>query len=462
MQKLVIKGQFMAVQPCEIELRRFLLLIGEQASGKSTIAKLIYFFQTLPDAIYESIVSANGKDVVNLKTSIGKKFSELFGGATSGYSGQVKPDGRIYEIIFQYSDSHSLRIFATFAWIKYEIEEELENGLDLAIEKYKSSIKLRQEKVDEINARQTLRNELDILFNRENNEHSYLIAGRSTTTAFPEIFERVVESELEKLLEEAVKEQDFEARLRLGSERLLYEFVQWSRDVRIFFSRNGETFSKVARSLGNHQVALSKLSTIATTVLKGEYESSQSPSIGEQIKVKSLRGGYVWIKMKDASSGQQEVLRILQGILLAIGLKNRREFFVIEEPEAHLYPLAQKEVVNAFAVFLNAIPQGRVVMTTHSPYILACVNILLLAHFVSQERGGNGIEREISEAAVPREFWLNSADFTAYAIGHPGEYCRNIKDDVTGLVAENYLDSISEVLGMQYRQLYDLLTLADA
>ena len=44
----------MAVQPCEIVFDRFLLLIGEQASGKSTIAKLIYFFQTLPDALYEN------------------------------------------------------------------------------------------------------------------------------------------------------------------------------------------------------------------------------------------------------------------------------------------------------------------------------------------------------------------------------------------------------------------------
>lgn len=54
MQKLMIKSQFMGVKPCEIELRRFLLLIGEQASGKSTIAKLSYFFQTLPDAIYKN------------------------------------------------------------------------------------------------------------------------------------------------------------------------------------------------------------------------------------------------------------------------------------------------------------------------------------------------------------------------------------------------------------------------
>ena len=63
MQKLVIKRQFMGVKPCEIELNRFLLLIGEQASGKSTIAKLIFFFQTLPDLIYNTSVKAYSKSV---------------------------------------------------------------------------------------------------------------------------------------------------------------------------------------------------------------------------------------------------------------------------------------------------------------------------------------------------------------------------------------------------------------
>src|SRR5690606_26697437 len=120
------------------------------------------------------------------------------------------------------------------------------------------------------------------------------------------------------------------------------------------------------------------------------------------------------------------------------------------------------ELINAFAVFLNAIKEGRLIITTHSPYILACVNILLLAHFVNKERGGNGIEKQISETAVPKDYWLDPVDFTAYAIGHSDVYCRNIKDDVTGLVAENYFGSISEVLGMQYQQLYHLLTTENA
>ncbi len=46
MQKIIIKN-FGAIEYAEIEIKKVLVLIGEQASGKSTIAKLIYFFKSL-------------------------------------------------------------------------------------------------------------------------------------------------------------------------------------------------------------------------------------------------------------------------------------------------------------------------------------------------------------------------------------------------------------------------------
>ena len=42
MQKIIINN-FGAVKNAEIDIKKVLILIGEQASGKSTIAKLIYF-----------------------------------------------------------------------------------------------------------------------------------------------------------------------------------------------------------------------------------------------------------------------------------------------------------------------------------------------------------------------------------------------------------------------------------
>lgn len=304
-------------------------------------------------------------------------------------------------------------------------------------------------KIDEITIRQQLKNKLDSLFNRENVEHTYFIAGRNTIVAFPEIFEKIVEKELEKLIEDEIKEQDFEKRLRLGNERLLYEFVEWSKGIRNYFKNNGKTFENVSKTLINHSV-LSIIQKITNNILKGTYESSQW---GEQIK---LEGSNLSIPIKDASSGQQEVLRLLQGIFLSVGLQNRKEFFVVEEPEAHLYPLAQKELINAFAVFINTIKEGKIIITTHSPYILACINILLFANYVSNEIGQQNLNGSISN--IPRPFWLDSAVFNAYSLGQNNNYCVDIKDPVTGLIDQNYLDAISEQLGLQQQELYNLLT----
>ena len=46
MTKLIIKN-FRAIDYAEIEIKPFTVIIGEQASGKSTISKLVYFFETI-------------------------------------------------------------------------------------------------------------------------------------------------------------------------------------------------------------------------------------------------------------------------------------------------------------------------------------------------------------------------------------------------------------------------------
>ncbi len=441
MQKLVISSQFMGVKPCEIELSRFLLLIGEQASGKSTIAKLIFFFQTLPDSLYENGIIARSRNehfdfLEHINRITGQKFLETFGPTSRNEN---------VEILFQYDIFCYLKISqGTDGLTHTTFEEKMGFVVGDALKRYFMTPRL-EDNLDEINLRQQFKQRLDILFRRTTNTHTYLIAGRSTTVAFPDIFEKIIEQEIEKLIEDEVKEQDFEKRQRTGNEKLLYQFVQWSKGVRNNFKNNGQTFQKVGEELNNKN-ATTLIENISKTILKGTYQSTEW---GEQIKLENN----LTVSLKDASSGQQEVLRILQGIFLSIGLTNRTEFFVVEEPEAHLYPLAQKELINAFSVFLNTIQYGKLIITTHSPYILACVNILLFAHYVANQTDNQSNIVNI----VPKEYWLDSQFFNAYSLGQSEDYCVDIKDAETGMIDQNYLDTISEQLGMQNQELYNLL-----
>ncbi len=76
MQKIIIKN-FGAIKEAEIEIKQVLVLIGEQASGKSTIAKLIYFFQRLPTDYTISFIR-NSYSLPYSKTNFKKVVEDNF------------------------------------------------------------------------------------------------------------------------------------------------------------------------------------------------------------------------------------------------------------------------------------------------------------------------------------------------------------------------------------------------
>jgi energy-coupling factor transporter ATP-binding protein EcfA2 len=446
MQKLEIVSQFMGVKPCSIELNKFLVLIGEQASGKSTISKLIYFFQTLPEAIIENARLAAGRsekfsffDLIGLV--LRDKFYETFGSTYHHTSN--------FDIIYYYDNHESVRIYRkddrkAYSDFSQGLNQRLTNNLKKFLEAWKTLSLTGRDA--EITLRSNILRDIYNIFALDNTDFNYVIAGRSLVVGFPELFEGRIRFEIERLVEDAIKRQKLEQKRRVGNERLLLKFVEWSETARNFFKNNGGSFESVAQIL-DQRPKLNLLGSIFYKILKGKYDND---AYGEVIKISEREKVF----LKDASNGQQEILRVLQILFLAVGMRNRKQFFVIEEPEAHLYPLSQKELINAFAVFLNTIPQGKLVVTTHSPYILACVNILLFAQYVSKTVP---LQKD-STLNIPKSYWLDSSGFNAYSLGQNEAYCVNIKDPETGLIDQNYLDTISEELGLEYQALYNLLT----
>jgi predicted ATPase len=82
MQKIIIKN-FAAIEYAEIEIKKVLVLIGEQASGKSTIAKLIYFFKSLRDDLFSQIYRNTNNSYLEKDADIyyptKQKFENFFG-----------------------------------------------------------------------------------------------------------------------------------------------------------------------------------------------------------------------------------------------------------------------------------------------------------------------------------------------------------------------------------------------
>jgi AAA15 family ATPase/GTPase len=441
-RKLILHKPFLGVQPCEIAFSQFLLLIGEQASGKSTIAKLIYFFEELPAHFSQADLAIQANPSLVFPSDFFKKVVRdafhVFFGSPSNYAS--------FSIEYQYTKGVKIKM------------ESFRSSNELRISIFSLSEKFSKE-IQEF-ARASLQSDQEIfwqhfskermftLFESPHHDREYLIAGRSSIVGFSHIVSNSFLAGVEKTVE-MVQAAPEGMMPRTGNERLFLDFARWSKSVEFIFGQ--DSIGKLLKGLakGRGDASLVAMVRIMQAILKGQYHQDGA---GEYIVPQN---GKEKVYLKDASSGQQEVLRILQGLFLAISNPKRNAFMIIEEPEAHLFPRAQRDLVNAFALFLNAVQSGRLIITTHSPYILSCVNILLMAYLTGHEKEDR-LKTE-TDQEISSLFWLDPDRFASYAIGGENQYCTDIKDLETGLVADNFLDSISEQLGLQFQHLYDLM-----
>lgn len=95
-----------------------------------------------------------------------------------------------------------------------------------------------------------------------------------------------------------------------------------------------------------------------------------------------------------------------------VKINKERFSLFIEEPELSLFPSAQKRLIEYLVdlcFYLNPKKTIQVAFSTHSPYILSTLNCLLLAHQV-------GNKTRVVESIIPSEFWLDIKNFNAFKI----------------------------------------------
>jgi AAA15 family ATPase/GTPase len=147
-----------------------------------------------------------------------------------------------------------------------------------------------------------------------------------------------------------------------------------------------------------------------------------------------------------ASSGQQEVVWIVLLILLLI-IEQRQVFLVVEEPEAHLFPVAQKQIIDLIALLANQ-NENQVILTTHSPYILSSFNNLLYAYNLGADKS------EKVEQVVDRHLWLDPHRLDAYILEEGA--ARSIIDSEMGLIESAEIDKASDIIIDTFNQLFEL------
>ncbi|MFN9165767.1 MAG: AAA family ATPase [Pseudanabaena sp.] len=452
MQKIIIKN-FGAIEYAEIEIKKVLVLIGEQASGKSTIAKLIYFFKSLRDDVFNQIYQDQKRDYFDENLDVISVLQEKF----YNWFGSTKNFNDDFEIKFYYNfelDKSLILSLSQDKAIRCEFSPNFFN------DKFKDLIgeikKLLQSTSNTDNwlshnqyklaYAQIISDELNKLFNNCYQVDSlFVIAGRSATVSYSELFERELFASIKSRLQRN-NDLIYHLKTQAVDEILMLEFISKILNNKVYLKDWENSYSEYHNS--NYILIKKKVFEI----LKGEY-------IDDNGEEKIILNSQESICLRNASSGQQEVIRILQDILVVI-TKGLILLRIVEEPEAHLFPVAQKNLVELLALMVNQNDENQLIITTHSPYILTVFNNLLFAQRVVDKNPST--EAEVEEL-IPKEFWLKAKDFSAYSLGNSSieeepKYCESIFNQQTGAIKQNYLDAVSEMLGGDFNALYSIYT----
>ena len=325
---LTIKN-FSCIKLLTVKFKRIVVFIGEQATGKSVTCKLYYFFTQALKKVAVASLQEN-LEVGEFKKRLLQEFYLIFPETTwrnDTFSIEWKFGVRQMNVSHNRGNKR----------VKFELcdyEDRYVNALE-KVRQYTH----HQAKDDDFDFRWRMRDVVRKAFaiNFQNLQVDYIPAGRS--------FFSTIQDTVFSLLSNNV-----------GIDYFLKEFGRLLES----FKRTGYFEN---RSWGSFE-------NICKPIIHGKYlyDGKEQWLISDENHK---------VRLADASSGQQEALPLLM-FLMRLGhlARNRGGMsrILIEEPEAHLYPTAQQRIIDMIAEHLKANREIGSIITTHSPFILCCLN----------------------------------------------------------------------------------------
>lgn len=161
----------------------------------------------------------------------------------------------------------------------------------------------------------------------------------------------------------------------------------------------------------------------------------------------------VKILLSESSSGIQSLVPLLLVLDNEIekydGGYNKS--FIIEEPELNLFPVKQNFLLNYIANKLNE-KNIKLILTTHSPYILSSLDTLMLAKNTFNEHPD--LKKEIN-AIVSEDKWIDYDDISVYEVRNDGKIY-SIKNEEFRSIDTNAIDGVSDIISEEFDKLTEL------
>lgn len=432
MNTIQIKN-FGPVKKAEVDLeKKMQILIGAQASGKSTVCKVVYFCQKIRDYTLEFLMDREqytenhqNEFFNNYLKCLTRQFMGCFGKTTHMQH---------FQIIYKFDGKQITIALNKDGYIRFQFSDSLKRGLNGLITEASELFrgKMNSEEINTVYdnikllvlMRQQFREHLYNLF-ANNADIIYIPAGRSLLATMSEQLQDFSYSEMDLTM------QEFMNLIRATKNKFGSKIPEIVKD-----------YTKTVKGQINN-ATLDMAYGLIKQIFKADYTSEND---GEKIYFDERH----WVKLMYGSSGQQEVLWILM-LAFVIMLEKKKSFVIIEEPEAHLFPIAQKHIVNLIALMVNS-TESRAIITTHSPYILTSLNILLYSDKVEGETKGR------DKAVVARGIRLNYDSFAAYKLENTvdgTDNMKNLMDEESHMISTDYIDEVSSITNMELERLLD-------
>ena len=426
MRKLTVKN-FSVIKDAELEFGKITVLIGPQASGKSLLCKLAYFISAeLPVLAMDAASSGQPWDV--FKSFTIQKFSEWF--PLEGWGLDpiwINFETNDYSVKFSGS-----RRDAANQWLQVEFSPEF---TDLY-----SNLTQERKQFDPSGPPQLQRDkewawgEIMHLLNPSLIEMPMFIpAGRAlfvnTATGFA-----------------ALSNPDIDPTIRRFAQEISWNTAQWK--VGTLSSGRGVTqqISDAFEHIAGGRVVVHgnrpEFQADDNRVLPLNFLSSGTQELLPLFNV--LERQCYWQEHRVVHN---EGTRAFQNMPASPG--ETRPLMYVEEPETHIFPSTQFELVKLFAwLSSDLLLRFSWVIATHSPYILSSFNNLLEAW---QAAASKPEAKDEVATLIGERYWIRPSDFKAYRI-HDGKL-ESIMDEETGLINGEYLDGISNEIGSQFDEL---------
>lgn len=444
MQKIEIFG-FGPITKCSVEVSDFMILTGPQASGKSTLAKSIFFFKNLKNILFEQL--GNRYPLTELmefrekfriedreKPALYRMFVNAVRSNFIQVFGLTSPLKDLAILKYQYSEEASISISLSYDYIDVDLSENFRDFLEKlpGIFRWLHSETVEIEESELIiawrDALLSAKEKIDLFFD-DRYEAVYIPAGRSLITVLgnqlAEVYARLSDDQ-KSSMDYCTK--NYIERI-MGMKSSLGQGVE----QRVFHLEQ-TTGIKVDEEL------LEEVSSRIREILQGEYRV-----VGEDERLQIGEGRYVSINF--ASSGQQEAVWILN-LLFHYLLHRKNACFIIEEPESNLFPNTQKLMTEMIALARNG-GQNRMLITTHSPYILGTINNLLYADKIASCVDGQKLEE-----VVPLRNRLSFRDLSAFFIER-GKVISCV-DEAEQQICSEVIDGASDRINRDYDEMIAL------